>query len=531
MSQLLMPPLGPSCAMPLDPRLLDRVIASKRALFAGERLPDQPSEDLLDVESLVKILARPARTRPDTLTAPGANLATVVGSRKVLVLLVDFSDSPATQDQQHYRDLLFSQGTLGTGSMRDFYWEASYGQLDVDGTVNGSGGAVSGWYRAPQPKSYYTNGEYGFGDHPRNAQRLVEDVLELAAADVDFSDYDKDGDGSVEALVLVCAGSGAEQTGNKNDIWSHKWGIEPQVRNGVTLSTYFMAPEDGRVGVMAHELGHLLLGWPDLYDTDYSSAGTGMWDLMAAGSWNGAGDRPAHPTAWCKLKAGWVTPVTVFGSEQEITLEAYETSAHVVKLPVGSATAKEYFLLSNRQQTGFDDEIPASGMLIEHCDDSRSNNTDESHYLVDVEQSDGRRDLNLNANRGDADDVYPGAANTAFDAGSTPNSRSYAGSDSGVAVTGITRTENRVSAQISNSAHNGGAGPQWLYNQRITATYAHHTEQFAWVHVEGLGWRRVKEGAADGVSNLFDMCNEAVAHSRTVHVSVDGESLYTAYLV
>jgi len=78
--------------MPLDPRLMDRVVASRRALFAGEQLPEQPSDALLDVESLVKILTRPSRTRPDTLAAPKANLATVLGSRRVLVLLVDFSD-------------------------------------------------------------------------------------------------------------------------------------------------------------------------------------------------------------------------------------------------------------------------------------------------------------------------------------------------------------------------------------------------------------------------------------------------------
>ena len=78
-----------------------------------------------------------------------------------------------------------------------------------------------------------------------------------------FSLYDNDGDGVVDALVVICAGSGAEQTGNVNDIWSHKWSITPQVRDGVTIDRYFMAPEDGRVGVMAHELGHLLMGWPD----------------------------------------------------------------------------------------------------------------------------------------------------------------------------------------------------------------------------------------------------------------------------
>ena len=174
-----------------------------------------------------------------------------------------------------------------------------------------------------------------------------------------------------------------------------------------------MAPEDGRIGVMAHELGHLLMGWPDLYDTDYSSAGTGAWDLMAAGSWNSGGDRPAHPTAWCKLQAGWVVPTVIYNAEQDVTLDPYANVGQVVKLPIGAQNATEYFLLSNRQQAGFDDQLPAAGMLIEHCDDNQANNTDEDHYLVDVEQADGRRDLNLNANRGDATDVFPRATTTA----------------------------------------------------------------------------------------------------------------------
>jgi immune inhibitor A len=282
---------------------------------------------------------------------------------------------------------------------------------------------------------------------------------------------------------------------------------------------------------MAHELGHLLMGWPDLYDTDYTSAGTGVWDLMAAGSWNGGGDRPAHPTAWCKLQAGWITPTTVFGADQDISLDPYEDTAQAVKLPVGSATASEYFLLSNRQQVKFDGALPNNGLLIEHCDDTRANNTDETHYLVDIVQCDGRRDLNLNANRGDAGDIYPSDTNTSLDANSTPNSKSYDGSDSGIAVSQITRVGNRVSAHVANNAAAPAGAAQWLYNQRIVATYADHSEQFAWANVQGLGWRQVRPGAPDGVTNLIDMCNSAVASSRTVHVYVDASYLYTAYLL
>jgi immune inhibitor A len=515
---------GPDCAMPPGPELLDRILAAKRALLAGRQLR---KEDGLDLRAAIRILNRPPRTRPDTLVAPGANLGPVTGSRRALVLLVDFSDAAGTEPQAHFDDLLFSLGSYPTGSMRDFYQEASYGQLDVIGLVSGDG-TTPGWYRAPQPKSYYTNGNYGFGGYPQNAQRLVEDVLDLADASVNFADYDNDGDGVVDALVVICAGGGAEQTGNVNDIWSHKWDITPQSRDGVIISRYFMAPEDGRCGVMAHELGHLLMGLPDLYDVDYSSAGTGAWDLMAAGSWNGGGDRPAHPTAWCKVKSGWVNPADIFNASQSVTIPPYETTAQVYRLPVGTIGGSEYFLLSNRQQGGFDDQLPGSGLVIEHCDDTRGNNTDETHYLVDVEQCDGQRDLNMNANRGDSTDPFPSAGNAEFTATSTPNSLAYDGTDTQISVTAITPSGADITADISVGA---AGAQQWLYNVQVTATFADHSSQYAWANVDGIGWRQLKDGAPDGVTNLFVMCNEAVGNQRPMHVYLDSTYIYTAYLV
>ena len=79
--------------------------------------------------------------------------------------------------------------------------------------------------------------------------------------------------------------------------------------DGDQIYAYLTVPEDARIGVCAHELGHLLFGWPDLYDTDNTSDGIGNWCLMAGGSWNGGGDTPAHPSAWCKAQQEWVTVV------------------------------------------------------------------------------------------------------------------------------------------------------------------------------------------------------------------------------
>ncbi len=519
--------LRPDCVMPPAPELLDKIVEAKRALLAGEALPAD-AEGELDLTTLTQILARPQQTRPDTFVAPVRDQAPVVGTRRALVLLVDFSDAAGTRTQAHFTQLLFSLGSLATGSMRDYYREASYTQLDVVGIVSGTGGPTAGWYRAPNPKTYYTNNNFGFGAYPKNAQRLAEDVIALADPHVNFADYDNDGDGVVDALVIIAAGSGAEATGNKNDIWSHKWGITPQTRDGVKITQYFMAPEDGRVGVMAHELGHLLLGLPDLYDTDYTSAGTGRWDLMAGGSWNGGGNRPAHPTSWCKVKVGWVNPTVVFNAAQTVTIPPYNANKAIYKLPIGSVGSGEYFLVSNRQQAGFDNQLPGEGLLIEHCDDSRTSNTDENHYLVDVEQGDGQRHLNTNVNSGDSTDPYPAGSNVTFTATSTPNSKAYDGTDGLIAVTDIARSGDNVTAKISVG---GAAAQEWIHNVSVTSTFAHHTSQWAWAHLNGVGWRRIKDGAADGVTNLFVSLCEAAANNKKVHVYIDGTFIYTMYLI
>ncbi len=72
----------------------------------------------------------------------------------------------------------------------------------------------------------------------------------------------------------------------------------------------------------------------------------------------------------------------------------------------------------------------------------------------------------------------------------------------------------------------------WHYNVTVTSTYVHHTTQWAWANISGLGWRRIKDGAADGVTNLFVLLNAAAANGRPVHVYIDGSSLInTAYMV
>ncbi|MFQ5608077.1 MAG: M6 family metalloprotease domain-containing protein, partial [Candidatus Zixiibacteriota bacterium] len=234
--------------------------------------------------------------RPALAPGSGPQLAPTTIFR-ALAVLVDFSDNVKSVNAQFFDTLLF---TAQSGTVRDYYSEISYGQLDM---VSVNLPSSLGWQRAPQTYAYYVNGQNGTGAYPNNSQKLTEDVVDLIDPLVDFSQYDNDGNGTVDVLVIVHSGSGAEFTGSANDIWSHKWAISPRLKDGVTISDYTVQPEfwinpgDMTIGVYAHELGHGF-GLPDLYDTDNSSWGLGRWSLMASGSWNGPtsfGESPAHP--------------------------------------------------------------------------------------------------------------------------------------------------------------------------------------------------------------------------------------------
>src|SRR4030067_456202 len=162
-----------------------------------------------------------------------------------------------------------------------------------------------------------------------------------------------------------------------------------------------MISEDSPFGVVAHEFGHYL-GLPDLYDTDSSSLGVGEWDVMGSGSWNGnpRGTSPSHFSAWSKEKLGWLTPIE--GTVPLLTPQippgqntppqqtpAVENPSRAYRLTVKTASGgDEYFLVENRQRTGYDAALPGDGLLIWHIDDSVPNNDNEAHRLVDLEERD-----------------------------------------------------------------------------------------------------------------------------------------------
>jgi len=374
----------------------------------------------------------PVGTPPNVVRSAAADRAPLRGTVRVIVVLVDFSDLNMAATQQHFQDLFFSTGVLPDGSVREYFTEVSHGLIDLTGEVVGP-------YRLPRTLAQYANGASGTGNVLPNARTMARDAAEAANPDVDFSLYDNDGNGFVDAFIVIHAGRGAEETGGAGDIWSHKWVLSGGELNadGTRIFAYLTVPEDSRIGVCAHELGHLVFGWPDLYDTDSSSEGLGNWCLMAGGSWNGGGNVPCHPSAWCKAGQGWVSVINQ-NSNATVNIADVKTSHTVHRLWKDGAPGNEYFLLENRQQALYDRNLPGGGLLIFHIDESIEGNSNESHYKVALEQADGLRGLETSTNRGDAGDPFPGSSNNVtFNATSNPNSKSYGNAATCVSVTNI----------------------------------------------------------------------------------------------
>ncbi len=298
--------------------------------------------------------------------------ASTTGTRKLLCILMGFTDKQITKTKADFENLFNQVGynTDGaTGSVYDFYKENSWGQLDLLVTVAGP-------YVALNNMAFY--GGNNSSDNDQNPKALVSEAVYQADADVNYADFDNDGDGVVDGIYVIYAGHGEEAGGGADAIWAHAWSISPLTLDGKSISRYSCSAElrgstgSGmtRIGVICHEFGHVL-GAADYYDTNYATDGsydgTGDWDIMASGSWNNNGATPAHHNPFTKIyDYGWSTATTL-ASDANFTLHNAELNKNSF-YRVNTATPNEFFLLENRQQQLFDNFIPGHGMVIYHVD-------------------------------------------------------------------------------------------------------------------------------------------------------------------
>lgn len=306
-----------------------------------------------------------------------------IGTKKGIIILVNFSNVAFQKDnnnalfQRIANEKNFSYGDF-KGSMYDYFYAQSEGKFELTFDVIGPVTVSNTQY-------YYGSNDSGGND--KYPATMVIEALKLVDSKVNFADYDWDGDGKVDQVYVVYAGKGEADGGASTTIWPHEWELSSAARygdgdgaqtlDGVKIDTYACGGElngsgniDG-IGTMCHEFSHCL-GYPDFYDTDYSGGqGMGYWDLMDGGSYNGDGYQPAGYTSYERWMAGWKEPVELTTTTQVANMKALQDGGEAY-IVYNNGNRNEYFLLENRQFTGWDASLPGEGLLILHVDYSAS---------------------------------------------------------------------------------------------------------------------------------------------------------------
>ncbi|EKE74996.1 M6 family metalloprotease domain-containing protein, partial [Gallaecimonas xiamenensis] len=329
----------------------------------------------------------------------------------LLTVMVDFDDVATEND---FSDLIWGQGK----SLANYFNSMSGGQLRLVPAADNDGDGIVKVHLNRNHPSCGSDCSYGINGVLAQALVQADDYL-------DFSQYDLNGDGTLTpdelAVQFIFAGNEAATSGNpKQSIWGHTWTMPAVNLDGTRLESYSALGEKqwghrATLGVLAHQLGHLLLGLPDLYQDDPDHAGDiGQWGLMGTGSWNMTpqdhfmGDTPAALSAWSKSYLGLLTPKALVesgnydvatGEVQKIYLDPY----------LRGQQQGDYLLLDVRDRSGYDSALPDQGLLVTQVSQSGAETVSTVQLLADdavLPGSQQQRNLRLATAQGLPSDVY-----------------------------------------------------------------------------------------------------------------------------
>ncbi|TKB26197.1 M6 family metalloprotease domain-containing protein [Desulfopila sp. IMCC35006] len=368
------------------------------------------------------------------------------GAVRGLTILVEFQDVQTTVTQADLHDLLNGENYARNGnfcSAREYFRIVSSGKLDYTNDVVGP-------FRLSQNRNSYLT------------HLLVKEALDLAvAAGTDLNRYDSRGEGVLDALNILYAG----QTQYDGELWPHNFNID--LRYGNISTNLYLLTSAGRsvsdlsIGTFCHENGHLLCRFPDMYDygavnregDGVKSAGIGSYCLMGSGNHLNFGRTPSPVCAYLRDLVGWCDNEISLNSATEV--EAVHGDYRSV-LKFKTAVPNEYFIAENRSKLGLDQYLSSSGLALYHCDIMGSNEfqqgTGQRHYQCALLQADGHTDLEHNVNQGDGDDLFAGVNGVAVSHATTPSSRLWNGSDSGLVLSSVAMPGARLKFRVGEVA-------------------------------------------------------------------------------
>lgn len=317
----------------------------------------------------------------DKMRGLGGDHITYKGVKKALVVLVDFKNKKFADghDLEYYKNVIngkdFTNEEEGyVGSVRDYFLAQSNGQFELDFDVVG-------------PVTMSNNyGYYGYDSSYQKDEKVYEMIKEASDAiqdQVNLKDYDWDGDGEADQVFFLYAGLGQASGGSASTIWPHEselryWPCGVLSYPTGKINTYACANElqpetqgssryiSAGIGTICHEFSHCL-GFADMYDTSGGGGyGMSVFDVMDQGSYNGNGFVPCNYTAFERIYAGWVEPIEL---DAPATVKEMKSVSDYGRpfIMYNYKNTNEYFLMENRQNTGWDEGLYGSnGLLIVH---------------------------------------------------------------------------------------------------------------------------------------------------------------------
>lgn len=356
------------------------------------------------------------------------------GQQRGLVILVDYADKPMSVQptpKAFFNDFFNKVGYNqdgNTGSVRDYFYDQSYGKFDLRFDVVGP-------IRAKHQMAYY--GQNDEDGHDMHARDLIVEAVEAAADSIDYKNYDWDGDGVVEHIFIVYAGNSEAEGADPNTIWPHMSTVAHYNLkfDGVSIATYACASEfqgangtvpDG-VGSACHEFSHCL-GLPDTYDVNYSGGvGVESWDVMHRGCYNNSSRTPSGHTSFAKMLVGWLDPVELDTMTPVSGMRPLDEAPEAY-IMYNEGNRDEFYMLENRQPVKWDAALPGHGLLVYHVDYNKNawkNNTVNvrpDHQRFSIIPADGRFDYYTQSG-----DPFPGIKrNTMLNMSTTPAATVYA---------------------------------------------------------------------------------------------------------
>lgn len=362
-----------------------------------------------------------------------------------LTILVKFSDQDTDITKQNVDDMLNKVGYDeygNNGSVRDYFYDVSGGAVIYNNQV-------TDFYVAKKPKTYYDDSSSKFG--LRAAELVTEALQDLEKKGFDFSKLSINSNKTVLAVNVLYAGSA--DLGWGKGLWSHFGYLNKDFyADGVKVSTYQIEPLKSSLNIstFVHENGHMLFGWPDLYDYDSESTGAGKYSIM---SYSEKGN-PVPPDPYLRsIFCDWGKVITLNDLPDKTIVSVKAGSLEVYKFE--GPNPKEYYLIENIAKKGRWKNIPDEGLIIWHIDENGSNDyqemTYQKHYMVSVEQADGKFHLEKNANYGDKTDLFDGVNYFAFNDTTIPSSKWWNGQNSGLSISNISTVGDVMTFVVNNS--------------------------------------------------------------------------------